>query len=48
MEELREQAADLEADAVIAIDIDYQELSGGGKSGMLLVVATGTAVTIRR
>lgn len=46
-DELREEAARVGADAVIAIDLDYQELAGGGKNGMLLVVATGTAVTTR-
>lgn len=46
MSELRRKALLLGADAVIAIDLDYVELSGGGKSGILLVVATGTAVKI--
>lgn len=46
-DELREDAAAVGADAGIAIDLDYQELAGGGKNGMLLVVATGTAVTVR-
>ena len=45
--ELRQEAAGIGADAVIAIDLDYQELAGGGKNGMLLVVATGTAVKVR-
>lgn len=43
--ELRQQAFDIGANAVIAIDLDYSEISGGGKS-MLFVVATGTAVII--
>lgn len=43
---LRLQAARLGADAVIAVDLDYQELSGGGKNGILLVVASGTAVNL--
>ncbi len=35
------------ADAVIAVDLDYQELSGGQKSGMLMLVASGTAVKLK-
>lgn len=46
LDDLRAEAAALGADAVIAMDMDYHELSGGGKNGMLLVVATGTAVRI--
>ena len=44
--DLRAEAASVGADAVIAIDLDYHELTGGGKGGMLLVVANGTAVRI--
>lgn len=47
MHGLREEALNLGADAVIAIDIDYSELSGGGKSGMLVAIATGTAVKLK-
>lgn len=45
LKELKKEALDLGANAVIAIDLDYSEFSGGGKS-MLFLVATGTAVTI--
>ena len=41
--ELRREALMVGADAVIAIDLDYSEISGDGRS-MLLVVASGTAV----
>lgn len=44
--DLAAEAAELGADAVIAVDLDYHELSGGSKAGMLLVVATGTAVKL--
>lgn len=47
LNELRKEAADLHADAVIAVDLDYQELSGGGKGGMLMLVASGTAVKLQ-
>ncbi|MBL4783015.1 MAG: YbjQ family protein [Porticoccaceae bacterium] len=43
LKELREEAFDLGANAVIATSFNYSEFSGGGKS-MLFVVATGTAV----
>jgi uncharacterized protein YbjQ (UPF0145 family) len=45
LRELRYEAALLGANAIIAVDLDYSEFSGGGKS-MLFLVASGTAVTI--
>lgn len=47
MRDLRQEAFDVGADAVIGIDLDYSEFSGGGKS-MLFVVATGTAVKLKQ
>ena len=44
--ELAEQADALGADAVVGVDLDYSEISGGGK-GMVLLVASGTAVRLR-
>ena len=46
--ELRKEALSLGADAVISVDLDYQELSGGGKNGMIMLVASGTAVLLER
>ncbi|SCZ49048.1 heavy metal-binding domain-containing protein [Thiohalomonas denitrificans] len=43
--ELRREALMLGANAVIGVDLDYSEISGGGKS-MLFLVATGTAVNV--
>lgn len=43
--ELRKEAHSLGANAVIAVDLDYSEFSGKGKS-MLFVVASGTAVKV--
>lgn len=43
LEELKREAYVLGANAVIAIDLDYSEFTGAGKS-MLFVVASGTAV----
>lgn len=45
--ELRQEAFDLGADAVVGVDLDYSEISGGGKS-MLFLVASGTAVKLDR
>jgi len=42
LEELKEQAEALGANAVVGIDIDYEVL--GEKNGMLMVSASGTAV----
>lgn len=43
LNELKKEAHLLNANAVIAVDLKYSEISGGGKS-MLFVVATGTAI----
>ena len=45
LRELKEEAYKVGADAVLGVDLDYSEFSGGGKS-MLLPVASGTAVKI--
>jgi uncharacterized protein YbjQ (UPF0145 family) len=45
LQTLQEQAADLGADAVVAIDLDYETIGGGDKS-MLMVSANGTAVKL--
>ncbi|MDR5902624.1 MULTISPECIES: YbjQ family protein [Halomonas] len=47
LDELRKEAESVGANAVIGIDLDYSEISGGGKS-MLFLVATGTAVKVAR
>lgn len=41
--ELKKEAHLIGANAVVGVDLDYSELSGGG-SKMLFLVATGTAV----
>ncbi|MBT6095129.1 MAG: YbjQ family protein [Rhodospirillaceae bacterium] len=45
--ELRREALIAGANAVIAVDLDYSEISGDGKS-MLLVVVSGTACRVRK
>lgn len=47
LDELRREAHALGADAVVGVDLDYSEISGGGKS-MLFLVASGTAVTLAK
>lgn len=47
LDELRREAASVGADAVIGVALNYSEISGGGKS-MLFLVASGTAVTLRK
>ncbi len=42
--ELKKEAAEIGADAVIAVDLDYSEFSGAGS--MLFLVASGTAVKV--
>ena len=45
MRELENRAQRLGANAVVGVDIDYEVL--GTNNGMLMVTASGTAVTIR-
>ena len=44
MDELRQRASAIGADAVVGIDIDYEVL--GSNNGMLMVTASGTAVKL--
>lgn len=44
MREMRERAEQLGANAVLAVDLDYETI--GQKGSMLMVSATGTAVVI--
>ena len=46
LKELAKEASDRGGDAVVGVDLDYSEISGGGK-GMVLLVASGTAVRLR-
>lgn len=45
--ELKREALLVGANGIIAVDLDYGEISGGGKIGMMLLVASGTAVRLR-
>lgn len=44
MEEMSQRAAQLGANAVVGIDIDYEVL--GADNGMMMVIASGTAVVV--
>jgi uncharacterized protein YbjQ (UPF0145 family) len=44
--EMEARAAALGANAVVGIDLDFETIQPGGTGGMLMVSATGTAVTI--
>ena len=46
LEELQELAAELGANAVVGVDLDYEVL--GGNNGMLMVSASGTAVVVQQ
>ncbi len=45
IQEMTAQAQQLGANAVIAVDLDYETIGGGSKS-MLMVSASGTAVVL--
>lgn len=45
LKEMEQQATDLGADAVVGVDLDYETIVTGG-GGMMMVSASGTAVTI--
>jgi uncharacterized protein YbjQ (UPF0145 family) len=44
IEEMSQQARELGANAIVAVDLDYETIQVGG--GMLMVSASGTAVSI--
>ncbi len=44
VEEMKEQARALNANAVIGVDLDYETIQLGQAGGMLMVSASGTAV----
>jgi uncharacterized protein YbjQ (UPF0145 family) len=46
VEEMMEQARAMGADAIIGVDLDYEEISVGSGGTMLMVSASGTAVAL--
>jgi uncharacterized protein YbjQ (UPF0145 family) len=45
--EMTQQAAQLGANAVIGVDLDYETIQIGNGGGMMMVSASGTAVIVR-
>jgi len=45
IEDLKERAAEMGGNAIVGVDLDYESI--GEKSSMLMVVANGTAVTVK-
>lgn len=45
MREMQDQAAELGANAVVGVDLDYETV--GSQGGMLMVSVSGTAVSLR-
>jgi len=46
VQEMCDQAQQMGANAVIAVDLDYETISSAHGGGMLMVTASGTAVVI--
>ena len=47
LREMEEAAQRLGANAVIGVDLDYENITAGNSGGMLMVSASGTAVKVR-
>ncbi|UCH25746.1 MAG: heavy metal-binding domain-containing protein [Trueperaceae bacterium] len=47
VEEMLQAARNLGANAVIGVDLDYENITVGNSGGMLMVSASGTAVVTR-
>jgi uncharacterized protein YbjQ (UPF0145 family) len=46
IEEMTQQARELGANAVLGVDLDYENITVGQTGGMLMVSASGTAVRV--
>ena len=46
MDEMAEEARQLGANAIVAVDLDYETIEMGSGGGMLMVSASGTAVVV--
>lgn len=46
MKEMMQQATEMGANAVIGVDLDYETISPGQGTSMMMVSANGTAVTL--
>jgi uncharacterized protein YbjQ (UPF0145 family) len=46
IKEMEDQAVEMGANAVVAVDLDYETIQVGSGGGMLMVSASGTAVVV--
>jgi len=46
VQDMCQQAQAMGANAVIAVDLDYETIGSGGRGNMLMVTASGTAVKV--
>ncbi len=46
IEEMTQQARELGANAIVGVDLDYENITVGQSGGMLMVCANGTAVRV--
>jgi uncharacterized protein YbjQ (UPF0145 family) len=47
LQEMQEQAQSLGGNAIIGVDLDYETITLGNGGGMLMVSASGTAVSLQ-
>lgn len=47
LREMESRARDLGCDAVVGVKLDHEAFSPGGSGGMMMVVASGTAVRLK-
>ena len=47
IQEMEDQAVEMGANAVVAVDLDYETIQVGSGGGMLMVSASGTAVVVQ-
>lgn len=46
LQEMMQQAAQMGANAILGVDLDYESIQSGQTGGMLMVSANGTAVVV--
>lgn len=46
LQEMMDEAAEMGANAIIGIDLDYETIGGGSGGGMMMVSVSGTAVIV--
>ncbi len=46
IQEMTQQAKELGANAIVGVDLDYETISAGSGTSMMMVSANGTAITL--